>query len=151
VTVTHADPLRRCPDWCTGNHPWGDLAVADRFHESRPVTLAAKWKQLDVDFETTITWSPYAGPEDCDASASTQMVAHVSMDKPSDVHAFADMLAGYTVRLREVAEELAGAQEDGRARLLEAGLNAAGQGGNTVRSEQPDVDWRTPGEATGRE
>ena len=127
MSDTDDDPLRRCPDWCTGNHPWDDTAVRDRFHESRPVTLAAKWKQLDVDFETTITWSPYAGPRDSDACASTQMVANVSMDKPSDVHAFADMLTGYADRLREVAEELATAQEDGRARLLGAGLNDAGQ------------------------
>ena len=129
MTETNTDPLGRCPDWCTGNHPWDDLAVADRFHESRPVTLAAKWRQLDVDFETTINWSPYAGPRDCDACASTQMVAHVSMGKPSDVHAFADMLVGYAGRLREVAEELAIAQEAGRARVLEAGLDKAVQEG----------------------
>jgi len=113
MTDTNTNPLRRCPDWCTGNHPWDDVAVADRFHESRPVTLAAKWKQLDVDFETTINWSPYAGPEDSEACASTQMVAHVTMDQPSDVHAFADMLTGYASRLREVAEELAAAQARG--------------------------------------
>jgi len=82
------------------------MPVADRFHESRPVTLAARWKQLDVDFETTSRWSPYAGPDGSAPSASTQMVAHVSMDKPSDVHVFADMLTGYAARLREVAETL---------------------------------------------
>ena len=129
MTDTNTDPLRQCPNWCIGKHPWDDMAVRDRFHESRPVTLAAKWSGLDVDFETTVTWSPYAGPGDDDACASTQLVAHVSMGRPADVHAFADMLVGYAGRLREVAEELAAAQEDGRARLLEAGLKDAGREG----------------------
>ncbi len=44
------------------------------------------------------------------------MVAHVSMDKPSDVHVFADMLTGYAARLREVTEELGGTQQQDRAR-----------------------------------
>ena len=61
--------------------------------------------------------------------AWSHVSASVRMRQPSDVIAFADMLTGYAGRLREVAEELAIAQEAGRARVLEAGLDKAVQEG----------------------
>jgi len=45
------------------------------------------------------------------------MVARVTMDDPSDVRVFADMLTGHATRRREVADEPTAARAEGHGYL----------------------------------
>ena len=121
-------PLPGCPQWCAGRHDPEPAHV--HFHESRPVVLDVLTEPVTMQFVAAMVQYPAAAdPAKQRVFVWAHMSGKATLIQPSDVHAFADMLTGYAGRLREVAEELAAAQEDGRARLLEAGLKDAGREG----------------------
>lgn len=121
------DPLLTCPAWCSGDHSGQEPELVDRFHDSRPVALDVRTGLVDVEFETVISQYPFASkPEKRAVYAWCHMSASVTMNRPPDVVAFADMLTGYVRRLREVAEELVIAQQQNQVRV-EADLKDAGR------------------------
>lgn len=108
---TEPDPLLPCPPWCTGIHPSKEPHLGDRFHESKPVVLEVRTGLAEVECETSIVQYPLRSrPEKRRVYADAHMMAAVTMHRPCDVMAFADMLTGYAARLQEVADELVIAQ-----------------------------------------
>jgi hypothetical protein len=123
------DPLLPCPLWCAGSHGGQSTHLGDRFHQSRPVVLEVRTGLVEVEWETVIVQYPLsARPEKRDVYADAHMMAAVTMTRPADVVRFADMLTGYAVRLRELADELVIAQQQDRARV-EADPKDAGREG----------------------
>ncbi len=115
---TEPDPLLPCPAWSTGIHPSKEPYLGDRFHESRPVALEVRTGLVEVECETSIVQYPLRSrPEKRRVYADAHMMAAVTMHRPCDVMAFADMLTGYASRLRELADELVIAPQQDRARF----------------------------------
>ena len=128
--MTHPDdPLLPCPPWCSGSHVGQSPSPGDRFHESRPVVFEVRTGVVDVEFAAAIVQYPLSTrPDRRDVYAWGHLTATVTMNRPSDVNALADMLVGYAARLRTVADELVVAQQQDRVRV-EADLKDAGREG----------------------
>jgi len=109
---------RPCPPWCTERHDSGPHWHGVTYHESEPVKLEVLADPVEVQCIAGMVQHPDdADPRKRNVTAWSWAVTSVKMQQPSDVIAYADMLADYADRLRGLAADLAGAQaEDHTAR-----------------------------------
>ena len=128
---TPPDPLLPCPTWCTGIHPSKEPQLGDRLHESKPVVLDVRTGTVSAEFQRAIVQYPLSSrPDRRGVYAWSHMTVEATLNRPSDVIGIADMLSGYTARLRELADELVIAQQQDRARRRPApGCGADGPEG----------------------
>lgn len=118
MTEPDNDPLLPCPPWCAGGHGEPPQWHGVTFHESRPVVLDVLTGPVKVQCVTAMTqYQARSDPGRRQIFAWSHIAADVTMARPADVLAFADMLTSYASRLREVADELVIAQQQDRARF----------------------------------